>query len=125
MAIIRNHWRNIAMNRRLALACLVALSVAAFAQADQGDPKVKSIDAISFGNDGLLLIADSKGAQVVAVETGDLAETKWAKTEIEGIDQLLAGKLGLMAKDIQILKVAVNPNSRKAYVAVRNMKVKQ
>ena len=113
------------MTRRTLLACLVTLSLTAFAQADQGNPKLKSIEKISFGPDGLLLIGDSKGSQIVTVETGDLKETTWTKTEIADIDQLLAGKLGLMASDIQILKVAVNPASRKAYVAVRSMKSKQ
>jgi hypothetical protein len=110
---------------RTVLACLAALALAVGAQADQGNPKVKSIDAITFGNDGLLIIADSKGSQVVTVDTGDLKETNWTKTEIAEVDQLIAGKLGLMAKDIQILKVAVNPASHRAYVAVRSMKAKQ
>src|SRR3977135_3821132 len=111
------------MTRRLFLAALVSLSLAAFAQADQGNPKLKTIESISFGPNGLLLIGS--GTRVVTVETGDTKETAWSKTEVANIDQLLAGKLGLTAKDIQVQKLAVNPASKKAYVAVRSLKTNQ
>lgn len=111
--------------KRISFACLALLLAATLVQAEQGNPKLKSIDVLSFGPDGLLVIGDSKGSQIVTVETGDLKETAWSKTDIANIDQVLAGKLGLMAEDIQIQKVAVNPASRTAYVAVRSMKIKQ
>jgi len=111
------------MTRRIVLACLVALSLSAFARADQGNPKLKAIEAINFGPDGMLLIGG--GATVVTVDTGDVKRTSWSKTDIADVDQLLAGKLGLTAKDIEIKRVAVNPASRKAYVAVRSLKSKQ
>ena len=111
------------MIRRIFLACLLTLGVAALAQADQGNPKLKTIEAIRFGPDGLLLIAS--GAQVVTVETGDTKASTWTKTEIADVDQLLAGKLGLAAKDIEIKRIAVNPASQKLYVAVRSLKGNQ
>ena len=86
------------MKRSFFLACLVLLGLTAFVQAEQGNPKIKTIEAIAFGPDGLLLIGG--GAQVVTVETGDTKEIAWSKTEIAGIDQLLAGKLGMTAKDL-------------------------
>jgi hypothetical protein len=49
----------------------------------------------------------------------------WTKNEIANIDQLLAAKLGLNAKDIEIKRIAVNPASHKAYVAVRSLKANQ
>lgn len=113
------------MNRKIFVACLLTIGLTAFAQADQGNPKVKSIDKLAFAPDGVLLIGDSKGSQVISVDTGDLKGAKWGDADIANIDGLLAGKLGLMAKDIQILKLAVNPSSGKAYVAVRSMKTKQ
>jgi hypothetical protein len=90
-----------------------------------GDPGIKSIEAIAFGPDGLLLIGDGKGAQVVAVETGDLKAIKWTKTEIANIKDLLAGRLGTTATGIDILKMAVNPASHKVYIAVRKLQAKQ
>jgi DNA-binding beta-propeller fold protein YncE len=108
---------------RILLTCLVALSLSAFAYADQGNPKIKNIESISFGPNGLLLIGGD--SRVVTVETGDTKAIDWAKTEISEIDQALAGKLGLKAKDIEIKKLAVNPASKKAYVAVRSLKNNQ
>ncbi|MBI3823037.1 MAG: hypothetical protein HY289_10220 [Planctomycetes bacterium] len=110
---------------RFSLAGIVALCVAVVAHADQGNPKLKSIEKLAFGPDGMLLIGDSKGSQVISVDTGDLKAAKWGDTATTGIDGVLAGKLGLTAKDIQILKLTVNPVSGKAYVAVRNLKMKQ
>ena len=56
--------------------------------------------------------------------TGDTTPIKWSKTEIPDIDQVLAGKLGLQAKDIEIRKLAVNPASGKAYIALQSLKTK-
>jgi hypothetical protein len=64
------------------------------------------------------------GTQVVTVETGDTKPAPWSKTAIANIDQILAGKLGLQAKDIEIRKLAVNPASGKAYVALQSLKTK-
>jgi len=103
------------MKRSLSLACLVLFGLAAFAQAEQGNPKIQTIESIAFGPNGLLVIGG--GARVVTVETGDTREIPWTKTEIMNVDQLIAGKLGLPAGDVEIRKLAVNPASRKAYVA--------
>jgi hypothetical protein len=110
------------MKRSLTLACLLLLGLATFVQADQGDPKIKTIEAIAFGPNGLLLIGG--GARVVTVETGDTKPADWTVKEIGEIDQLLAAKLGLEAKDIEIRKLAINPASRKAYVALQSLKTK-
>lgn len=110
------------MKRSLSLACLLLLALANFVQAEQGNPKITVIEAIAFGPKGLLLIGG--GAQVVTVETGDTKPTTWSKSEIANIDQVLAGKLGLQAKDIEIRKLAVNPASGKAYVALQSLKTK-
>jgi len=99
---------------------MLVVSLAAFAQAEVGDPKITAIESIAFGPNGKLLIGG--GARVVSVETGDTTPTTWSKTEIANIDDVLAGKLGLSAKDIEIRKLAVNPASRKAYVALQSLK---
>jgi hypothetical protein len=108
-----------------ALVAGVALTLfasQAHGQAAMGNPQIKSIETIAFGPNGLLLIGG--GARVVTVETGDTTPSVWAKTEIANIDQLLAGKLGLPANDIEIRKLAVNPASGKAYVALQALKTK-
>jgi len=90
-----------------------------------GAPELKSIEAISFGPDGLLLIGDGKGGQVVAVETGDTQTTSWAKKSIDNIKGELAGRLGTAPNNIEIIKLAVNPASQRAYIAVRQLSAKK
>ncbi|MBM3996847.1 MAG: hypothetical protein FJ303_22255 [Planctomycetes bacterium] len=109
------------MKHCLSLACVALL--ATIASADQGNPKLKSIEAIRFGPNGMLIIGG--GSDVVTVETGDTKEITWTKTDIDSFDQNIAGKLGLMPKDIEIRRIAVNPASKKLYVAVRSLKANQ
>lgn len=119
------------MTRKLsALAALAAVALtAAQATAQQpllksaatGNPEVKSIEAIAFGPQGLLLIGDSAGRQIVAVDTKDTKPVTWTKTDIPNIDGALAGRIGTTAKGIEIVKIAVNPASSRAYFAVRKL----
>lgn len=115
-----------ATRKWFALALLLALGSGAFA-ADMatGNPKLKSIEAISFGPNGLLIIGDGKGAQVVTVQTGDEAPTTWTIKKIDNIKGELAARLGTGPDGVEINKLAVNPASQVAYIAVRLMKGKQ
>lgn len=110
------------MKRLLTLASLLVLALPTIALADKGDPKIKTIEAIAFGPDGLLLIGG--GARVVTIQTGDTKPTTWSKTDLANIDKVLAGKLGLAPTDIEIRKLAVNPASHKAYIALQSLKTK-
>ncbi len=85
----------------------------------QGNPDLKSIDVISFAPQGVLLIGDGRGSQVVAVRTGDLDSAKPFTKAIPAIDGKLAGVIGAKANGIEILDLAVNPSSGKAYFAIR------
>src|SRR5438132_1172501 len=109
--------------KRFLFASVALCAFAVVAAADQGNPKLKSIEAIRFGPEGLLIIGG--GSDVVTVETGDKTATTWTKTDLADIDQTLAGKLGLTAKDIEVRRIAVNPASKKLYVAVRSLKSNQ
>ena len=53
------------------------LGLANFAAAEQGNPKIKTIEAIAFGPKGLLLIGGGR-PQVVSVETGDTTMVPWS-----------------------------------------------
>jgi hypothetical protein len=85
----------------------------------KGDPGLQSIEVLGFAPDGVLLIGDGRGSQVVAVVTGDTKAAKPLESKIAGIDAKLAGRLGVAAKEIEILDVAVNPASGRIYLAVR------
>lgn len=113
----------------MAAAVVVALlvgSVTAYGQSPfksstTGTPPIKSIQAISFGPNGLLLIGDGRGAQVFAVETGDATAQEWSKREVPNIKDELAGRIGTTGQGIEIIKIAVNPASQTAYFAVRKL----
>src|SRR4051794_15866243 len=86
--------RRLHMARRVFLPAVVALlALTQGARADSaflkaavtGNPNVKSIDSLTFGPGGLLVLGDGKGAQVVVVDTGDVKAQKWEKTEIKDL----------------------------------------
>jgi hypothetical protein len=85
----------------------------------EGKPDLKSMGPLAFGPDGILLVADTKGAAVVAIATGDTTPAADAKPlKIEAINEKIAGLLGTGADQILINDLAVNPISRHAYLAV-------
>jgi hypothetical protein len=84
-----------------------------------GNPKLQSIDAIRFAPEGVLLVADGKGGQIVAIQTGDTSTQAPLPAKISDIQAKLAGRLGAKADGIEILDLAVNPASGMAYFAVR------
>lgn len=91
----------------------------------KGDPQLQSVEALAFGPQGLLLIGDGKGKQLVAIATEDTRVTPWSSGEIKNIREALAGRLGTTADGIEIRKLAVNPASQTAYIAVRKLSGKQ
>jgi hypothetical protein len=87
----------------------------------KGTPEIKSISALSFGKDGILFIGDSKGASVFAVETKDAKNnTNAAAINIVGIDEKIAAALGTQKENITVTDMAVNPLSKKLYIAIQN-----
>jgi len=91
-----------------------------FSKTESGSPKIQGIDAIAFGPDGALLIGDSKGAQIVAIDTKDTKATKSTVKVIEKFNEKVADKLGTTASKIEITGLAVNPASGTTYVIVKN-----
>lgn len=104
------------------LACAAG---AATAQADatagmkEGNPALKSIGQLAFGPDGVLFVADTKAAAIVALATGDTQAVSNAPTlKAEAINQKIAALLGTTADQLEINDLAVNPLSRRAYLSV-------
>ncbi len=85
----------------------------------QGDPQIKSINTLSFAPEGVLLIGDGRGAQIVAVQTNKQPSQSAAFQTLEGIDVKLAARVGAPAKGIEIIDMAVSPLTSVAYIAVR------
>lgn len=87
---------------------------------DNGTPAIQAISALAFGPDGILFIGDSKSASVFAIDTKDKTSVAKAGTiDVKNVDQKIAAVLGTEAKNISILDVAVNPVSKKIYLAVQ------
>ncbi len=85
----------------------------------EGKAEFKSMGPLAFGPDGILFIADTKAAAIVAISTGDTKPAPAAKLiKIEGINQKIAALLGTTADQILIDDLAINPISRNAYLAV-------
>ncbi len=85
----------------------------------EGKPEFKSMGPLAFGPDGILFVADTKAAAIIAIATGDTKSAANAKPlKVEGINQKIAALLGTAADQILINDLAVNPISRNAYLAV-------
>jgi hypothetical protein len=86
-----------------------------------GTPEIKSINALTFGPGGILFVGDAKSGSIFAIDTKDAAVVEQAApVEIKNIDQKIAAMLGTEVQNITIQDIAVNPVSKKVYVAVQH-----
>ena len=103
------------------LALILAGAVAAGRAADMtvGTPDWKSVGSLAFGPDGLLFVGDSQGGAVFAVETGDRTmDSASDSIAVAGLNEKVAGLLGIEARDMLINDMAVNPASGRVYLSV-------
>jgi hypothetical protein len=85
----------------------------------EGNPALKSMSQLAFGPEGVLFIADTKAAALVAIATDDTKPAAGAATiKAEAINEKIAALAGTSADQIIIEDLAVNPISRQAYLAV-------
>lgn len=84
-----------------------------------GTPEIKSIQALTFGPNGILFVGDAKSGSLFAIDTKDAAPVdQAAPVDIKNIDQKIAALLGTEVQNITIQDIAVNPVSKKPYIAV-------
>lgn len=104
----------------LALAVVVLACASSMgAGLSKGAPDWKSAGPLAFGPEGLLFLADTQGAAIFAVDTGDRqADSAGGPIKVDGIDEKIAGLLGTTTRQITINDLAVNPASGKAYLSV-------
>lgn len=86
-----------------------------------GTPEIKSINALTFGPQGILFIGDSKSAVVYAIDTEDNSSSEVEAKQINQIDEKIASALGTTAANIVIQDLAVNPASKIVYLAVHHV----
>lgn len=87
------------------------------AQMKTGDAGIQSISQLAFGPEGILFVADSKSAAIVAIATGDI-QAGTGLGDVPGLNNKIAALLGTSADQVLISDLAVNPLSQKAYVGV-------
>src|SRR5687768_17483513 len=69
----------------------------------QGKAEFKSMGPLAFGPEGILFVADTKAAAIVAIATGDTAAKAASKSlKVEGINQKLAAVLGTSPDQVLI-----------------------
>ena len=105
----------------LLLALLAQVAAAANWTTDMKEGKLtlKSAGPLAFGPDGILFVADTKAAAIVAIATGDsTASAAKEMLQVKGINEKIAALLGTTADQILINDLAVNPLSHKAYLAI-------
>lgn len=84
-----------------------------------GNPEIKSINALSFGPEGILFLGDSKSASVYALDTKDVSKNESSKeVHIGKFDHKIAAALGTTADKVKISDMVVNPISKTPYFAV-------
>ena len=84
-----------------------------------GSPDIQSINALTFGPEGILFIGDSKTAMITAFSTNDTQAAKAEKISVKNLDLKIAAVLGTSADEIEIQDLAVNPISKNIYIAVQ------
>jgi hypothetical protein len=83
-----------------------------------GKADLKSASVLTFGPEGILFVGDSVGATLYAMDTGDRTPSPTAQVSVKGINEKIAAMLGTMPDQIAINDLAVNPISKKMYLAV-------
>jgi len=85
----------------------------------EGTVSLQSAGPLTFGPEGILFVADTKAAAIVAIATGDTKPAPANATlKIEGVNQKAAALLGTTADQILITDMVINPISRQAYLAI-------
>ncbi|WP_254510400.1 hypothetical protein [Anatilimnocola floriformis] len=81
----------------------------------EGSPELKSAGHLAFGPEGILFIGDAKGAQIVAIDTGD-AKGEGKKIEIADLNATLSAAAG--GSKVTVNDLVANPASGNLYLSV-------
>jgi hypothetical protein len=111
--------RNYLMLAAGVLVAAAAVTAQAANEFREGTPDLKSAGSLAFAPDGVLLVGDSRGAAVFAIQTGDAkGEPKKAQYNVENIGEKVASLLGSSPENTMIEDLAVNPQSSSLYLSV-------
>jgi hypothetical protein len=112
--------------RKLAIALVALVATASIARGAEptaslkkGTPDLKSAGPLAFGPDGILLVGDTKGAALFAIDTGERKAVAGNRAiEVKDLAGKVAAMLGTDPKQIAINDMAVNPQSGTVYLSV-------
>jgi hypothetical protein len=100
------------------VGCLVSANAEDKAAVEKkGTVPLKSAGPIAFSPEGVLFIGDPMQATIFAVPTADVEAANDSYT-IQGIDQKVAGALGVDVEGMRIQDLAVNPKSGIPFLSV-------
>ena len=108
----------------IAALCIMVLFAPAVLASDYtdslklGKADIQSAGSLAFGPEAILFIGDSMGGSIFAIDTGDRTPGSASRIDIKGINEKVAAMLGTAADQILINDMAVNPISKKMYLAV-------
>ena len=103
----------------LSAASAVPLSAASLLESPQsGGLSLKSVSSLSFGPDGILLVADPSSQSVFAIDTKDSGPVAEPPRVVD-LTGTIAPGLGTTADNLTVKDMAVNPLSGKVYLAVQ------
>lgn len=116
-------------NKSLSLGFLVAVCCAFAAHFSasavvtgtltNGQPDWQSAGPLAFGTDGVLFMADPRGAAVFALKTDDAkGSSTGGEFKVAAINEKIAAALGTSPQQIRIVDLAVHPGSLNAYLSV-------
>lgn len=103
------------------VAALVASTVALASDwgLKSGTADLKSAGSLAFGPDGILLVGDTKGAAVFAIDTSDTSgKPSEVFLSIDGLNKKVADALDSDVREVQINDLAVNPASGNVYLSI-------
>ena len=115
---MRHTYLKLAVVTVLALAASGSLTGAASTATSGSGPTFKHIGPLAFGPDGVLFAADGQDVSITALQlskqmAGGVPGTK----DVPGIDQKIAGLLGIDAKNLLITDMVVNPKTGNAFIS--------
>ena len=110
--------------KALCLSVLIVTTVGASAalleSPQKGGLQIQSLSSLSFGPEGLLLVAEPATASVVAIQTADVGPQKeHLARPVDDVGAQIAAGLGAKKEDITIKDLAVNPASGRIYLGVQ------
>ena len=103
------------------ISCLLSVSIGHSADwgMKEGNPEIKSAKSLAFGPDGILFIADTKGAAIFAISTGDTkGDRANVKLQLDGLEKQIATLLGSSPEQIAINDLAANPMTGNVFLSV-------